>query len=38
MSFPVFWLYSLKAALKRIWNCENDRFGLELEEDIEPVE
>jgi hypothetical protein len=40
ISFPVFWLYSFRAALKRSWNRENDPFGLglELEEDIEPLE
>jgi hypothetical protein len=38
MSFPVFWRYSLIAASKTTWKCENDRFGLELEEDIETVE
>ena len=34
MSFPVFWVYSLRAALKRSWNRGYDTFGLELEEDI----
>jgi hypothetical protein len=38
ISFPVFWLYSLRAALKRSWNRKNDMFGLELEEDIESLD
>jgi hypothetical protein len=38
MSFPVFWLYFLRAASKRSWNCENDIFELGLEEDIELLE
>ena len=34
MSFPVFWLYSLRAVSKSPWNCKNDTFGWEFEEDI----
>jgi hypothetical protein len=32
MSFPVFWEYSFKAALKIAWNCEDDVFKREFED------
>jgi hypothetical protein len=31
MFFPASWLYSLRAVLKRSWNCKDDSFGMGLE-------
>jgi hypothetical protein len=37
MSISVFFVYSSRAASKISGNCTDDEFGLELEEDIDPV-